>query len=43
MSDVDTEPAAGHPEGALFDKESGFRAEPGRMTALVSGEPHDAT
>jgi ABC-type bacteriocin/lantibiotic exporter with double-glycine peptidase domain len=44
-----TEPAAQPegagppPTGALVDEESGFRAEPGRLTALVSGDADDAT
>ena len=40
-ADIDSVPV--HPEGALVDETSGFRAEPGRLTALVSGEPHDAS
>ena len=33
----------GTPPGALVDVDSGFRAEAGRMTALVSGDAHDAS
>ncbi len=43
MTEPEPVTAAGTGSGALVDVDSGFRAEAGRMTALVSGDAHDAS